>query len=346
MTSVGIATATAGIIVGTVSLTGIGLVMTEIVETVSGGNLIIMLAMTAVICLILGMGMPTTASYVVVATLMAPVLVELAAENDLAVPLVAVHLFVFYFGLMADVTPPVGLAAYAAAAISGADPVKTGMQAFRYEVRTALLPFIFIFNTELLLIDIGSFGHLIVVVGCSVIAMGCFVAATQNWLLTRNRWYETILLLLICFTLFRPGFWLDQMQAPYESRAASQLIQVAGSIPQGATLRFRVKSQSRAGDEVEKLVRLAMRSGKTGVERLRAAGLTLSTFNGKITVLASRFGSQAAKYGLGAGDEITSVLVPAQRPNRYWLAIPALLLLAGIVMLQRRRRAPELAMAS
>ena len=164
MTSVGIATATAGIIVGTVSLTGIGLVMTEIVETVSGGYLIIMLLMTAVICLILGMGMPTTASYVVVATLMAPVLVELAAENDLAVPLIAVHMFVFYFGLMADVTPPVGLAAYAAAAISGADPVKTGIQAFRYEIRTGLLPFIFIFNTELLLIDIGGIGHFLVVV--------------------------------------------------------------------------------------------------------------------------------------------------------------------------------------
>ena len=156
MTGVGIATAAAGIIVGTVALTGVGLVMTEIVETISGGNLIIMLFLTAVICLILGMGMPTTASYVVVATLMAPVLVEIAAQNDLAVPLVAVHMFVFYFGLMADVTPPVGLAAYAAAAISGADPVKTGIQGFRYEIRTGLLPFIFIFNTELLLIDITS----------------------------------------------------------------------------------------------------------------------------------------------------------------------------------------------
>ena len=147
---------------------------------------------------------------------MAPVLVELAAENDLAVPLVAVHLFVFYFGLMADVTPPVGLAAYAAAAISGADPVKTGIQAFRYEIRTGLLPFIFIFNTELLLIDVGSVGHFLVVVVCSIVAMGCFVAATQNWLLTRNRWYETVALLLICFTLFRPGFWLDQLQAPFD----------------------------------------------------------------------------------------------------------------------------------
>ncbi|MGH8686710.1 MAG: TRAP transporter permease [Burkholderiales bacterium] len=339
MTSVGIATATAGIIVGTVSLTGIGLVMTEIVETVSGGNLVIMLAMTAVICLILGMGMPTTASYVVVATLMAPVLVELAAQNDLAVPLVAVHLFVFYFGLMADVTPPVGLAAYAAAAISGADPVKTGVQAFRYEIRTGLLPFIFIFNTELLMIDIGSLGHLVVVVGCSVVAMGCFVAATQGWLLTRSRWYETAVLLLISFTLFRPGYWLDNLQAPFTPQAASGIVEVAASTPQGATMRFRVKSQSRAGNDVEKLVRLTIRSGKTGVERLRDAGLTISTLGDRISVLAARFGSQAAKYGLAPGDEVTAVLVPAHRPNRYWFAVPALLALGLIVALQRRRTA-------
>jgi TRAP transporter 4TM/12TM fusion protein len=345
MTSVGIATATAGIIVGTVSLTGIGLVMTEIVETVSGGNLIIMLAMTAVICLILGMGMPTTASYVVVATLMAPVLVELAAENDLAVPLVAVHLFVFYFGLMADVTPPVGLAAYAAAAISGADPVKTGIQAFKYEVRTALLPFIFIFNTELLMIDIGGIGHFIVVVGCSIIAMGCFVAASQGWLLTKSRWYESALLLLVCFTLFRPGFWLDQIEPPFVERPASELLNVAGSISQGSTLRFRVKSQSRAGDDVVKLVRLTLRSRGSGVERLRAAGLGVTTLDGNTSIMTSRFGSQAAKYGLGAGDEIIAVLVPAERPNRYWLAIPGLLLLGGVILLQRRRRQFALAAA-
>jgi TRAP transporter 4TM/12TM fusion protein len=346
MTSVGIATATAGIIVGTVSLTGIGLVMTEIVETVSGGNLIIMLMMTAVICLILGMGMPTTASYVVVATLMAPVLVELAAENDLAVPLIAVHLFVFYFGLMADVTPPVGLAAYAAAAISGADPVKTGIQGFRYEIRTGLLPFIFIFNTELLFIDVGNIGHFLIVVVCSIVAMGCFVAATQNWLLTRNRWYETVLLLLICFTLFRPGFWLDKLQPPFEARPAAQIANVAESLPIGSTLRFRVNSQSRAGDDVEKLVRLTMRSGKTGFERLQRAGLSVSMLGGKTAVQVVRFGSEAAKYGLTAGDEITAVLVPAQRPNRYWFALPAVLLLIGIIALQRRRRPPNLAIAT
>lgn len=345
MTSVGIATATAGIIVGTVSLTGIGLVMTEIVETVSGGNLMIMLVLTAVICLILGMGMPTTASYVVVATLMAPVLVELAAENDLAVPLVAVHLFVFYFGLMADVTPPVGLAAYAAAAISGADPVQTGIQGFRYEIRTGLLPFIFIFNTELLLIDIGNAVHFLLVVGCSIVAMGCFVAATQNWLLTRNRWYETVALLLVCFSLFRPGYWLDRMQAPFDPRPASDMLRVVDTVPRGATLRFRVMSQSRAGDDVEKLVRLTMRSGQTAADRLNRAGLSLSVLGDKVTVGLVRFGSEAAKYGLATGDEISAVLVPTQRSSRYWFAIPALLLLGCVILLQRRRQRLKLAVA-
>jgi len=338
MTSVGIATASAGIIVGAVSLTGIGLVMTEIVETASGGNLMIMLLLTALVCLILGIGMPTTANYVVVATLMAPVLVEVAQQNDLAVPLVAVHLFVFYFGLMADVHPPAGLAAYAAAAISGADPIKTGLQGFWYEIRTGLLPFIFIFNSELLLIDIGGVGHFIVVVGCAIIAMGCFVAATQSWLLTRNRWYETVLLLLICFTLFRPGYWLDRLQTPFDVRPASDLTSVAQSIPQGLTLRFRVMSQSRAGDDVEKLVRLTMRSGTSGAERLQKAGLRLTTLGGKVTVQSVSFGSEASKYGLAAGDEVLAVLVPAHRPSRYWFAIPALLLLGGIVLLQLRRK--------
>jgi hypothetical protein len=183
MTAVGIATATAGILVGMVTLTGIGLVMTEIVEFLSGGSIVIMLVLVGAICIILGSGLPTTASYVVVATLMAPVVVELAAENDLAVPLIAVHMFVFYFGLMADVSPPVGLAAYAAAAIAGADPMKVGWQGTWYELRTLLLPFIFIFNPEFLLLDIGGPLHFAVVVGSGVLAMMAFVRGAAGLLL-------------------------------------------------------------------------------------------------------------------------------------------------------------------
>ena len=125
-----------------------------------------------------------------VSALLAPVIVSLGAQNGLLVPLIAVHLFVFYFGIMADVTPPVGLASFAAAAVSGGDPIRTGFQAFYYSLRTAALPFLFIFNTDLLLIDVTFLqGVLIFVV--STIAMLIFAAATQGFMITRNRWYES-----------------------------------------------------------------------------------------------------------------------------------------------------------
>ncbi len=129
MVSVGIAIATAGIIVGAVSSTGLSNNLVIVVETISGGNIVYLLGLTAFLCIILGMGLPTTANYLVVAALMANVVVEVGSASGYIFPLIAIHLYVFYFGLMADVTPPVGLASYAAAAISRADPIKTGIQA-------------------------------------------------------------------------------------------------------------------------------------------------------------------------------------------------------------------------
>jgi hypothetical protein len=283
--------------------------------------------------------MPTTASYVVVATLMAPVLIEVAAQNGLAVPLVAVHLFVFYFGLMADVTPPVGLAAYAAAAISGADPVKTGIQGFKYEIRTGLLPFIFIFNTEILLIDIQSWWQLAIVLVCAIIAMACFVAASQNWFFVRNKPWETVALLLICFTLFRPHFWLDLVEPPYQAREPAALAAHVDAIPKDGTLRLRFQSQNRAGDDVEKLVRLSLRTEGTSEQRLRATGLILAKQGDEMVVRSAALGSEAAKYGLQPSDMVRSVLVPMDRPSPYWMTLPALALLGAVIGLQRRRRA-------
>ena len=341
MAAVGIATATAGIIVGTVTLTGIGLVMTEIVEFLSAGNFVAMLVLVALICLVLGTGLPTTASYVVVATLMAPVMVEIAAQNDLAVPLIAVHMFVFYFGLMADVSPPVGLAAYAAGAIAGADPMKVGWQATIYESRTALLPFIFIFNTELLFIDIRGPVHFLIVLVGNALAMVAFVSVTQRWLLVRNRWYESLLLLLVCFTLFRPSYWLDQIDAPYVARGVEAVMAAADATPKDGALRLRFESERRSGKEVERLVRLALGAGATGADRIRATGIVLRMDDGKLVVATVRLGSQAAKLGVSPGDEVKGLLVPARRASPYWFMIPALLLMGGVVALQWRRRAPR-----
>ncbi|MGE0241672.1 MAG: TRAP transporter permease, partial [Parvibaculaceae bacterium] len=195
MIGIAIATATAGIVVGTITLTGLGFMMTEFVEFISGGNVIAMLVLIALVSLVLGMGIPTTANYILVATLMAPVVVELGAQAGLAIPLIAVHLFVFYFGIMADITPPVGLASFAAAAISKEDPIATGFQGALYSLRTAILPFVFIFNPEILLIDIEGWAHLIWVILISTVAILLFAAATMGWFMIKSRLWESAVLL-------------------------------------------------------------------------------------------------------------------------------------------------------
>lgn len=339
MIGIGIATAAAGVIVGTVTLTGVGLVMTEFVEVVSGGNLMVMLVMVAVICLILGMGLPTTANYIVVSTLMAPVVVELGAQNGLLVPLIAVHLFVFYFGLMADVTPPVGLASYAAAGIARCDPIRTGVTAFGYSIRTAILPFMFIFNTQLLMIGIDSVIHLMLVIASAIVANLLFAAATQGWFLTRSRLWESALLLLVCFSLFRPGFWMDMVYPPYQRLPGTQVLELAASAPKDARLRIFVEGIDIDGDEVRKGVLLPLgEPAKDGRQRLSAAGVSVVPFGDALQISGVRFGSRAEKLGIEQGFSISAVEVEAVRPEKEWVFVPALLLLAAVAALQRARR--------
>jgi TRAP-type uncharacterized transport system fused permease subunit len=168
---------------------------------------------------------------------MAPVIIILGAKSGLLFPLIAVPLFVFYFGILADDTPPVGLAAFAAAAISGGDPIKTGLQGFTYDIRTALLPYFFIFNTELLLINVTWYKAIFIV---ATIAMMPFAAATQRWFLTRSRWRESAALLLVAFTLFRPGYWLDQVSPPYNSTEPTKVFEVADTVTPSGTITLVV----------------------------------------------------------------------------------------------------------
>ncbi|MEE9351037.1 MAG: TRAP transporter permease, partial [Thiotrichaceae bacterium] len=299
MIGIGIATAAAGIIIGTVTLTGVGLVLAEVVEFISGGNLIIMLILTAAISLLLGMGLPTTANYIVVSSLMAPVIVTLGAQSGLIVPLIAVHLFVFYFGILADDTPPVGLAAYAAAAISGGDPIKTGIQGFMYDIRTGILPFMFIFNTELLMIGIKSPTHLLIVIVSATAAMMLFAAATQGWFLTKNKLWESLAFLLITFILFRPGFFMDMVYPPLQQVEATKIYDIAGQLPDKAQIRVQVKGETLEGRAVDKVVMLPVGDKAKGKERLKnAAGLELREENGKLFIDNLVFGGVAEKQKL------------------------------------------------
>jgi TRAP transporter 4TM/12TM fusion protein len=205
MMGIGVAVAAAGIIVGVVTL-GLGGIITEVIEVMSGGNFILILLFTAIASLLLGMGLPTTANYIVMASLTAPVIVTLGAKSGIVFPLIAAHLFVFFFGILADDTPPVGLAAFAASAIAKSDPIKTGIQGFGYDIRTAILPFMFIFNTDLLLVDIHRPLRILWIFCTALIAMFAFASMTQRFFIAKNRWYEGIALGIITFVLLRPYY--------------------------------------------------------------------------------------------------------------------------------------------
>ncbi|WP_278398149.1 TRAP transporter permease [Stutzerimonas kunmingensis] len=337
MIGIGIATAAAGIIVGAVSQTGVGLVLADLVELLSMGNLLLMLLLTAFLSLILGMGLPTTANYIVVSSLLAPVIVALGQQNGLIVPLIAVHLFVFYFGIMADVTPPVGLASFAAAAVSKGDPIKTGITAFYYSLRTAALPFLFIFNTDLLLIDV-DFWHGVLIFVVATIAMLIFAAGTQGYFLVRSRWYESLLLLLVAFTLFRPGFWMDIIHDPYRDIEPAALVETLERVEEDSQLRLRVLGEDDVGDPREFVVLLAIPDGESGEEKLEKIGLMTYEDDGKVLIDSVTFGSPAAEAGLEFDQQILRVRAPTDRWPKEFMWIPGFLLFGLIVWMQRRRR--------
>ncbi len=338
MIGIGVATAAAGVVVGAVTLTGLGPVMTAFVEWLAGGSLIAMLLLIAFISLILGMGLPTTANYIVVSSLMAPVVIELGAQHGLVVPLIAVHLYVFYFGIMADITPPVGLAAFAASAISGADPIKTGVQAFGYAMLTAVLPLMFIFNTDIILVGIDSLWHAGLIFAITLMAMCLFAAGVQGYFVFSNTRFESLLLILVAFTLVRPDFWLNKVEEPFEVFSGNQLIEVAAELPENAELRLIVGSEDFEGNWKESVVQLPLAGAGDGEQRVADAGLMLYEDEGRTLVDMVTFGSAAAKAGLDFDQQIVAVQLPNQRMVAEWFYIPAFMLVGLVVLMQRTRR--------
>ncbi len=340
MIGIAIAVSAAGIIVGAVSQTGVGSALAEVVETLAGGNMFFILMLTAILSLILGMGLPTTANYIVVSALLAPIIVTLGQQTGLIVPLIAVHLFVFYFGVMADVTPPVGLAAFAASAISGGDPIKTGLVASFYSLRTAILPFLFIYNTDLLLVNVDWVGGVGIFITATIATL-LFAAATQRYFFARSYLWESAVLLLLAFTIFRPGYWMDMIYPPYVERAPSEITDAAANTPAGQPLRMRVSGLDKLGDPIQFVVLLDLPDGATGEERLQKSGLRLKTDGDKVIIDGVQFGSPAKKAGLDWDQQVLEVLRPADQPSKYLMDIPAFLLLGFIVWLQRRRMESE-----
>ncbi|WP_424970215.1 TRAP transporter permease [Dinoroseobacter sp. S76] len=349
MIGIGVATAAAGIIVATVTKTPIGTELAGLVEQLSGGVLIIMLILVGLFSLILGMGLPTTANYIVVSSLMASVVVSLGAQEGLIVPLIAAHLFVFYFGIMADVTPPVGLASFAAAAVSGGDPIKTGFTAFFYSLRTVALPFLFIFNPTLILfgVDLGTWQGVVQAIGVFIVAtfaMLLFAAATQGYFLAKSKIHESLALLLVAFTLFVPNVWLNMVQPPFRDAPPAEFEQVVEAAQSGDALRLLIRGPDFNTGEVAETTLLMEIGDGSLAERINASGLLLIPEGETVRLDEPSFGTETAEiladFDFYADEpvEIASIQVPQRQLPEQVFYIPALLLLGGVIALQRRRQ--------
>ena len=197
-----IACAAAGIIIGVVTKTGVGLKLASGLLALSGGMLLPTMFFTMITSLILGMGVPTTANYVITSTIAAPALIQMD------VPVLAAHMFVFYFGIIADVTPPVALAAYAASGISGGKPLLTGVNASKLAIAAFIIPYIFVLSPELLMINATPTG-ILWAVATAIIGMVGLSSAMIGYLYYHSTWYERIILFASGLLMIIPGIVTD-----------------------------------------------------------------------------------------------------------------------------------------
>jgi len=202
--ALGVATATAvvGIIVGVSTRTGFGSKLAGAIINWSGGNLILTLFFTMIACIILGLGMPSIPAYILTATMAAPAL------RQLGIPPLVSHFFVFYFAMMANVTPPVALAAFAAAGISGGDINKTGIQAFKMASAGFLIPYMFVLSPALLGLN-SSMTQILLVAFTALIGVIALASANEGWFITKSNWIQRLLMLGAALTLIKPGGYTD-----------------------------------------------------------------------------------------------------------------------------------------
>lgn len=196
----------------------------------------------------------------------------------------------------------------------------------------------FIFNTQLLMIGIDHWWELLLTIVSAVVAILLFAAATQGYFLVRSRIWETLLLLLVSFTLFRPGYWIDQLYPPLKLVEGASVLEIAEGMPDGGSIRLMFEGESLEEIRWRRALSCLLGAKAPGSERLESAGLELREQEGRILVDNVIWNSPAQLAKIDFDWEIKAIELPLEQPAKYWMYLPALLLLGVIVMLQRRRK--------
>ncbi|MGN7661473.1 MAG: TRAP transporter fused permease subunit [Anaplasma sp.] len=343
MLPVAVATATAGIVVGTVGLTGFGLTIGSFVDELAGGSVFTALLAAAVICIVLGMGMPTTGCYIIVSTLVVPVLGVVAHKNGLFAPPVALHLFVLYFGLMADVTPPVGIASYAAAAIASANSFKTGVQSFLYNVKTMVVPFMFVFNDDIILHSVENVWEAIVSIVLAFVSIIALCAGMQGYFVRRNHVYESVLFIAMGVTLIMPNYVAGVFMGNREEIPLTVIEENVISVRVKDAIRVEYERATGGSDGPGKRgyvvvpVKESFEGSVAGVISRRIGVVAAGLKDGRLLVSDVIVGSYVSA-DVRKGDLITGLSVLRNNNNGNYVIALSLLALAAVVLVQARSR--------
>jgi TRAP transporter 4TM/12TM fusion protein len=251
---VAMACALAGIVVGIVSLTGLGQILISVLVGLSRNNLMLALFFTMVSCIILGMGIPTTANYVIMATITAPIVMAMEISPGIKVPVLAAHMFVFYFGIVADITPPVALAAYAGAAIAKANPIRTGITATRLAITAFIIPYIFVLSPAMLFIfpnpgDPANVFKVIQIIITSLVGMWGVASGIEGYMFKHMNPLERILVIVGGLGLIDPGLLTDI--AGIGLVVIVFILQITGARKQKTVIlqNYNIRKNNRKGEE-------------------------------------------------------------------------------------------------
>ena len=345
MLAIAVATATAGIVVGVVGLTGFGLVIGSFVDVIAGSNVFIALLVTAIICIVLGMGMPTTGCYIIVSTLVVPILTVMVHKNGLQAPPVALHLFVFYFGLMADVTPPVGIASYAAAAIARANAFKTGVQSFLYNIKTMVIPFVFVFNSDVILYGVDNVWHAARDIGLLLLGIVLLSAGMQGFFLRRNKLYESVALIVLAATFVMPGYvasFFHDSSINISTSDVSENIPAMSksvSIRRGDTVTINFDRYSSSRPNSGYVVVPIKDSFDGTVSRMLGDVFGIRARADDGVFVASDVSAESYVYkDIDSGDAITGLVLKKKNNHGYYVCGVALLVLGLLMYCQMRSK--------
>ena len=344
MVPVVIASAAAGLVLGALSLGDLSGMLSAAVTWIAGGRVWGLLIVLALLSMILGLGLPSAAAYLVVATTVVPLISGLGADMGLVAPIIAVHLFAFWFAVLGNNLPMLGQSANAAAAILRGDPVAIGARACGLDLRIIVLPFFFLLVPELLLIGLEPLraAPVVLAAGFAAIALG---ALLKRYFVTQNRWWETGVLAVVVVSLLAPRLWLDRIEPSYETVQPERLFAFVAGLPEGARVTLIVSGPDGAGEVVSTTIVVPLGEKGGGVRRLERAGLT-ANLDGRHAILERPFPGTAFSHLRDRFDfdgtrrvEVSEIRLAAGTGwPREAVYLPAMILLLCLVLLQRRRR--------